>query len=85
MGISDHIELLLAVGLVCTIWFLCDEFLFRLGSVAESLSIGTPGASVMAFALNCWRLFPFIIIIGTFIYAILKATQDEPFTYPSQE
>jgi len=83
--ISDHIELLLAVGSVCTIWFLCNEFLFRLGSVAESLSAGTPGVNVMALALNGWRFFPFIVIIGTFIYALLSATSEEPYNYPSQE
>lgn len=84
-GISDHIELLLAVGLVTAIWLLFDEVIFRLGSVAESLSAGTPGVNVMALALNCWRLFPFILIIGTFIYALLSATSEEPYNYPNQE
>ena len=31
----------------------------------------------MSFALSCWRLFPFIIIIGNMIWALLMATQHE--------
>lgn len=80
-GIGEYVNVLIAVGLVCGVWIIMDEMVFRLGSVASNLSAGTPGFSIMAFVVNCWRVFPFVVAIGAILWVILKATQDEPYQY----
>lgn len=81
--ISGSINVVIAVSVICVFWILMNEMVFRLGSVAIDMAAGTSGVNVMGFALSCWRLFPFILIIGTFIYVLLRATRQEGYTYPT--
>lgn len=84
MGIGDNIDALIVIGCVVTVWVIFNEFIFRLSDVASSLATGTPGVSIMALCINLWRLFPFVVLIGTLLWSLLKSTQDEPYTYPTQ-
>jgi hypothetical protein len=84
MGIGDNIDVLIVIGVIVTIWVIFNEFIFRLSDVASTLAAGTPGVNVMALCINLWRLFPFVVVIGALLWSLLKSTQDEPYTYPSQ-
>jgi len=81
LGLSNHVNLLISGAVVCSVWLLANEFLFRLTDIASSLSAGTPGANILGTAMLFWRMFPIITFVGIFLYALLSATQDEPFEY----
>jgi len=82
--IEEYIDIVIAVAVICVVWILCNEFVFKISDVAANLSSGSPGQGIMIFALQCWRLFPFLIILGTFAWALLQATRHEGYTYPTE-
>lgn len=77
--VFEYANVVIIVAVICFMWIILNEVVFQLGSVAETLVTTEPGKTLTQFAITCWRIFPFILVFGTFGWALYRAWMVEPF------
>ena len=73
-----YIMVLAVVLGVAIMWIIFNEVVLHLGDIVETYGSAS-GKDVWAVIVLCWRALPFILIIGAILWAILRATREEPY------